>query len=60
MPIKEEIQEVRQGLLNPDAVESLELKEVLKQSTMSAEEASKVLTEAQVPGIVIESILHLD
>ena len=60
MPIKEEIAEVRQGLLNPDAVESPELKEVLKQATMSAEEASKVLTEAQVPGIVIESILHLD
>merc|ERR1712226_199428 len=43
MPTKEEIQEVRQALLSPEAVESPELKEVLKRNIMSGEEASKVL-----------------
>ena len=60
MPIPEEIDEVREGILSPDSVEDPELKEALKAPTLTTEQASKILTEAQVPGIVIESILHLD
>ena len=36
------------------------MKEALKKPHVTAEEASKILTEAQVPGILIESILHFD
>jgi len=36
------------------------LQEALRRPVISAEEASRILTEAQVPGIVIESILQLD
>lgn len=60
MPIAEEIEEVREGILNPEAVEDADLKLALQRPTLSTEEASRILTEAQVPGIVIESILRLD
>lgn len=36
------------------------LKQALNRPFLTAEETSKVLTAAQVPGIVIESILNLD
>ena len=60
MPIAEEVEEVREGILNPEAVEDPALKEALTRPTLTTEEASRVLSEAQVPGIVIESILRLD
>jgi len=60
MPIQEEIDEVRDGILTPESVEDPALKEALKRPTLTTEEASKILAEAQVPGILIESILRLD
>ena len=59
-PIPEEVDEVREGILNPDSVENPALKEALKRPTLTTEEASEILKGAEVPGIVIESILHLD
>lgn len=60
MPIQEEIDEVREGILSPDSVEDPELKKALSRPILTAEETSKILTASQVPGIVIESILNLD
>lgn len=60
MPIQEEIDEVREGILSPDSVEDPALKEALSRPLLTAEETSKILTASQVPGIVIESILNLD
>ena len=60
MPIQEEIEEVREGILSIENTEDPSLKEIMKKDILTAEEASKILTEAQVPGIVIEQILHLD
>lgn len=60
MPIQEEIDEVREGVLTPESVVEPELKEALMRPTLTTEEASKILSEAQVPGILIESILKLD
>ena len=60
MQIQEEVDEVREGILTPESVEEPELKEALKRPTLTTEEASKILAEAQVPGILIESILKLD
>ena len=60
MPIQEEIDEVRESILSPESVEDPDLKLALSKPVLSAEETSKVLTAAQVPGIVIESILNLD
>lgn len=51
---------MREGILTPESVEEPELKEALKRPTLTTEEASKILAEAQVPGILIESILKLD
>jgi hypothetical protein len=51
---------VREGILNPDSVESPALKEALKQPTLTTEQAMEILKAAEVPGIVIESILHLN
>ena len=51
---------MREGILTPESVEEPELKEALKRPTLTTEEASKILSEAQVPGILIESILRLD
>ncbi len=59
-PIPEEVDEVREGILNPDSVENPALKEALQRPTLTTEEASEILKGAEVPGIVIESILHLD
>ena len=51
---------MREGILNPDSVESPALKEALKQPTLTTEQAMEILKAAEVPGIVIESILHLN
>ena len=59
-PGKEEIEEVRQGILSPENVEDPEIKEILKKEELTTEEASRALAAVQVPGIVIESILQLD
>ena len=37
-----------------------EIKDILKKESLSTEEASRVLAAAQIPGIVIESILRLE
>ena len=60
MPMADEIEDVRSGILNPDKIEDAALKDALNRATLSTEEASRILTAAEVPGIVIESILHLD
>ena len=60
MPMADEIEDVRSGILNPDKIEDPALKDALNRATLSTEEASRILTAAEVPGIVIESILHLD
>ena len=61
LPMAEEIKEVREGLLSLEHLQDDHvLKEFLTKTHVTAEEASKILAEAQVPGIVIESILHLD
>ena len=41
-------------------IEDEDLKEAIKRQVFSTEEASRVLSAAQVPGILIESILRLD
>ena len=51
---------MREGILNPDSLTDPELKAALLRPTLTTEEASKILTAAEVPGIVIESILNLD
>lgn len=60
MPVAEEIDDVRDGILNPDNLEDPKLKEALRKPTLSTNEASEILSAAEIPGIVIESILHLD
>jgi|Transcript_6773 hypothetical protein len=60
MPLTDEIEDVRQGILNPDNIDDADLKAALERATLTTEEASKILAAAEVPGIVIESILHLD
>jgi len=57
MPELEEIEEVRDSILS---TEDVNLVEALKRPRLTAEETSLLLTQAQVPGIVIESILNLD
>ena len=41
-------------------IEDEDLREAIKRQVFSTEEASRVLSAAQVPGILIESILRLD
>ena len=60
MPMADEIEDVRSGILNPEKIEDPALKDALNRATLTTEEASRILTAAEVPGIVIESILHLD
>lgn len=60
MPMQDEIEDVRNGILNPENIQDPALKEALSRAELTTEEASKVLTAAEVPGIVIESILQLD
>ena len=60
MPMHDEIADVRAGILNPEKIEDPALKEALKRPTLTTEEASAILTAAEVPGLVVESILHLD
>ena len=59
-PIQAEIQEVLDEILNPEAMDDPEIKEILKKESLNTEEASRVLAAAQIPGIVIESILRLE
>ena len=60
MPISEEIDEVRESILSEEMIEDEDLKEAIKRQVFTTEEASRVLSAAQVPGILIESILRLD
>ena len=60
MPMQDEIEDVRNGILNPENIQDPALKEALGRAELTTEEASKILTAAEVPGIVIESILQLD
>ena len=60
MPMQDEIEDVRNGILNPENIQDPALKEALSRAELTTEEASKILTAAEVPGIVIESILQLD
>ena len=41
-------------------IEDEDLREAIKRQIFTTEEASRVLSAAQVPGILIESILRLD
>ena len=60
MPISEEIDEVKESILSEEMIEDEDLKEAIKRQVFTTEEASRVLSAAQVPGILIESILRLD
>lgn len=46
MPIQEEIDEVRDGVLAIEGINDEELKKALQRPTLTTEEASKILTEA--------------
>jgi len=46
MPIHEEIDEVREGILALENLQDPTLKDALARPTLTAEEASKILTEA--------------
>lgn len=46
MPVQEEIDEVKNGILSLENTQDENLKELVKKATLTTEEASKVLTEA--------------
>ena len=46
MPIKEEIDEVRDGILAIEGINDEVIQQALKKPTLTTEEASKILTEA--------------
>ena len=58
-PIAEEIQEVKDGIIIPATADDQELKAIYDKPAMTTEDASKLLLKAQVPGLIIESILQL-
>ena len=60
MPITDEIDEVKESILSEEMIEEEDLREAIKRQVFTTEEASRVLSAAQVPGILIESILRLD
>ena len=60
LPISEEIDEVKESILSEEMIEDEDLREAIKRQIFTTEEASRVLSAAQVPGILIESILRLD
>ena len=53
IPTKEDIEEVYSDLLNPDAFEEPEMKRILNQDSLTAEEAQKVMKLAQIPPLII-------
>ena len=60
MPITDEIDEVKESILSEEMIEEEDLREAIKRQVFTTEEASRILSAAQVPGILIESILRLD